>query len=149
VPSDYHADVLASRRVRQVMSRPVQTLAGTATVAEAVGRFAAGGHSAYPVVDGDGRVLGIVGRGDLVGGEQPEESTLGEVVTGPVAQVGPDDTVLAALEQMLEAEIDHVPVVDGGRLVGICTRTDVLRARADALAHDRRDRGWVPTLVGR
>jgi H+/Cl- antiporter ClcA len=149
VPSDYHADVLASRKVGQVMSRPVQTLAATATVGEAVGRFAAGGHGAYPVVDGDGRVLGVVSRGDLVGGEQPEESTLGDLVTGPVAQVGPDETVLAALEQMLQAEVDHVPVVDGGRLVGICTRTDVLRARADALAHDRLERGWVPTLVGR
>ena len=141
VPSDYHADVLASRRVEQVMTRDVQTLPTTATVGDAVARFAAGGHSAYPVVDGDGRVVGVVSRGDLVGGEEPEESTLGELLSGPVAHVGPADTVLAALEQMLEAEVDHLPVVDRHRLVGVCTRTDVLRARRDALALER--------LVGR
>jgi CIC family chloride channel protein len=141
VPSDYHADVLASRRVEQVMTRDVQTLPTTATVGDAVAGFAAGGHSAYPVVDGDGRVVGVVSRGDLVGGEEPEESTLGELLSGPVAHVGPADTVLAALEQMLEAEVDHLPVVDRHRLVGVCTRTDVLRARRDALALER--------LVGR
>jgi CIC family chloride channel protein len=141
VPSDYHADVLASRRVEQVMTRDVQTLPTTATVGDAVAGFAAGGHSAYPVVDGDGRVVGVVSRGDLVGGEEPEESTLGEILSGPVAHVGPADTVLAALEQMLEAEVDHLPVVDRHRLVGVCTRTDVLRARRDALALER--------LVGR
>jgi CIC family chloride channel protein len=141
VPSDYHADVLASRRVEQVMTRDVQTLPTAATVGDAVARFAAGGHSAYPVVDGDGRVVGVVSRGDLVGGEEPEESTLGELLSGPVAHVGPADTVLAALEQMLEAEVDHLPVVDRHRLVGVCTRTDVLRARRDALALER--------LVGR
>jgi len=149
VPSDYHADVLASRRVADVMTRSVQTLCTTATVADAVARFARGGHGAYPVVDGAGRVVGVVGRGDLVSGEQPDASTLGELVSGPVVAVGPGDTVLAALEQMLEAEVDHVPVVGGDRLVGICTRTDVLRARRDALASDRLDRRWVPTLVGR
>jgi CBS domain-containing protein len=141
VPSDYHADVLASRRVEQVMTRDVQTLPTTATVGDAVAGFAAGGHRAYPVVDGDGRVVGVVSRGDLVGGEEPEESTLGELLSGPVAHVGPADTVLAALEQMLEAEVDHLPVVDRHRLVGVCTRTDVLRARRDALALER--------LVGR
>jgi chloride channel protein, CIC family len=141
VPSDYHADVLASRRVEQVMTRDVQTLPTAATVGDAVAGFAAGGHSAYPVVDGDGRVVGVVSRGDLVGGEEPEESTLGELLSGPVAHVGPADTVLAALEQMLEAEVDHLPVVDRHRLVGVCTRTDVLRARRDALALER--------LVGR
>ena len=141
VPSDYHADVLASRRVDQVMTRDVETLPAAATVGDAVARFAAGGHSAYPVVDGDERVLGTVSRGDLVGGEQPEESTLRELLSGPVACVGPTDTVLVALEQMLEAEVDHLPVLDAGRLVGVCTRTDVLRARRDALALER--------LVGR
>jgi H+/Cl- antiporter ClcA len=149
VPSDYHADVLASRRVDSVMTKDVQTLPAIATVGDAVTRFAAGGHGAYPVIDGDGRLAGVVSRGDLVGGEHPDATALGELLSGTPVAVSPDDTVLDALEMMLEAELDHLPVVHGDRLVGICTRTDVLRARREALASDRVDRGWMPTLVGR
>jgi H+/Cl- antiporter ClcA len=137
VPSDYHADVLAGRTVRQVMTNEVETLSVTATVGEAIARFARGGHGAYPVVDGDGRLEGMVSRGDLLGGDAAEDTALCEVVKGAVVTARPTDTVLVALEQMLEAGVDHIPVVEDDRLVGICSRTDVLRARRDAFALER------------
>ena len=43
---------------------------------------------------------------------------------------------------MLEEEIEHVPVVDGGRMVGICTRSDILRARRRQFTHDVLEPGW-------
>jgi H+/Cl- antiporter ClcA/CBS domain-containing protein len=144
VPSDYHADVLAGRRVEEVMTRAVQTLPASTTLAEAVARFAAGGHGAYPVVGDDGGLVGVVSRGDVLRDDLGDDGTrLREVVTGPVVTVGPGDTVLGALQEMLESEVDHLPVVAAGRLVGICTRTDVLRARRASLDHERRDDGWT------
>ena len=44
---------------------------------------------------------------------------------------------------MLDEAVDHLPVVDDGRLVGICTRTDLLRARHRALAAERPEPGWI------
>jgi CBS domain-containing protein len=49
---------------------------------------------------------------------------------------------------MLEEGVDHVPVLDDGRLVGICTRTDVLSARRPQLALDRREPGWLAERRG-
>jgi CBS domain-containing protein len=46
---------------------------------------------------------------------------------------------------MLQEEVDHVPVIDDSeQLVGICTRTDVLRARARRFELEERQRGWRP-----
>jgi hypothetical protein len=67
VPDGYHPDVLTTTNVSEVMAARAQvvTLPVTATVAEALARFQAPGHSAYPVVDDDGRPVGIVSRDDL------------------------------------------------------------------------------------
>jgi CBS domain-containing protein len=53
------------------------------------------------------------------------------------------DTVSDALERMLEEEVEHLPVVDDGLLVGICTRSDVMRARREQFAHERTEPGWL------
>ena len=43
-----------------------------------------------------------------------------------------------------EEEIERLPVVAGDRLVGICTRTDILRARRRQFEHERAQKGWRP-----
>ncbi|HEX2193279.1 MAG TPA: CBS domain-containing protein [Acidimicrobiales bacterium] len=57
---------------------------------------------------------------------QPPLALLG---SRDVVTVGPRDTALDALHVMIDEEVEHVPVVEGGRLVGICTRTDLLKVR--------------------
>jgi CBS domain-containing protein len=52
--------------------------------------------------------------------------------------------MLTVLERMLEEGVDHLPVVSDQRLVGVCTRTDVLRARGRHLDLERFDEGWKP-----
>jgi CBS domain-containing protein len=54
-----------------------------------------------------------------------------------------DDSVIDALERMLEEEVEHLPVIDDGELVGICTRTDVMRARKTQFAHEQTEPGWL------
>jgi len=51
------------------------------------------------------------------------------IVTRYVVTVSPQDSAAEALHRMLDEDVEHLPVVDDGRLVGICTRTDVLKAR--------------------
>ncbi len=139
VPTGYEPDVLRATVVSEVMTRDVQTLPEHASAQTLRELFAIGGHSAYPVVDPDGRCVGIVTRGDiLAAGDDacvPIESQL--------VVVAPGDSVLSALEKMVQERVDHLPVVDGEYLVGVCTRTDVLHARGRHLGLERPQHGWI------
>lgn len=145
VPNAFHVDVLRSTRVGTVMSTPAQTLPAGLDIDEVVAQVADGGHSAYPVVDGDGRLVGIVTRGDVLraGAEVAGVTELAE--PRPIT-VTPSNTVADALERMLEKGVDHLPVVEDGEVVGMCTRTDVLRSRAVVIEHERAQAGWLDRL---
>ncbi len=142
VPSDYHADSLRTTSVSEVMTTDVVTLPDVATMVEAARRFRAGGHSAYPVVDAAGACVGIVARADLF--REPDDALVAAASSRDVVSVTPSDTVLDALEVMLEESVDHLPVLDDGRLVGIITRTDVLGARRRQFLSERLEPGWRP-----
>jgi CBS domain-containing protein len=115
--------------------------------------------SGMPVVDGDGKLLGMVSEGDLIrrvelGSHRPARSwwlellttneevaqkyvkshgsRVDDVMTQAVTTVTPD-TDIAQVAMVLEKNrIKRVPVVEGGRLVGIVSRADLLRAFAVA-----------------
>lgn len=143
VPSDYSPDVLQETRVGEVMSSDVKCLPPTATVGLARRRMQQG-HGAYPIVDEDGCCVGIVTRGDLMEFAADDRLPVTTVASRDVVTVAADDALVRALELMLEEKVDHLPVVREGRLVGICTRTDILRARGHRLEHDRVQPGWRP-----
>ena len=42
-----------------------------------------------------------------------------------------------------QEQVDHLPVIDGDQLVGICTRTDIMRARRSQFAHEQTEPGWL------
>ncbi len=142
VHTRYEVDVLQTTMVRDVMTRDVETLSPDTTIAEGRRRFSNGGHGAYPIVDEQGRVAGIVSRGDLLRLPDSDLLPLREVASRDVVTVAPDDPLVVALQRMLDDEIEHLPVVLDGRLVGICTRTDILRARQRHLDLERLERGW-------
>ena len=94
------------------------------------GMFLSGGHGAYPIVDG-GRMVGIVTRGDVLTRRRRRGAR--RCSTTPAAtwsRSRPTHRAGAALEIMLDERIEHVPVVAESRLVGICTRTDLLKVAA-------------------
>jgi hypothetical protein len=122
----------------------------SATVGEARRRFTLGGHGAYPIVDEQRALVGIVTRGDVLGDEGPDDDDLlAEVATRQVVTVAPRDAAQRALRVMVEESVEHVPVVDGeGALVGICTRTDLLEVRRGQLDLERLQRGVTPLRRG-
>ncbi|HEX3301103.1 MAG TPA: chloride channel protein [Actinomycetota bacterium] len=135
----HHAevDVLRSTRVADVMSRDVVTIDAGATIAAARAVLADGPHSAYPLVTADGTLEGIVSRSDLLADGVPDTTSVEEIAASDVVAVSPAASVLDALETIVREGVEHVPVVKDGHLVGICTRTDVLRARARKLNEER------------
>lgn len=143
VPTGYQPDVLVSTRVGDVMTPTVDVLPADTTVGTARARITATGHSAYPLVDAAGRCVGMVTRGDLLADPDGSETPVVDLASTDVASVTPDVSLLEVLERIVEERIEHVPVVDPhGRLVGICTRTDVLRGRSEHLVHERPQPGW-------
>jgi H+/Cl- antiporter ClcA len=138
VSGEYHVDVLRTRHVSDVMTRAVVTVAQSADLVAARAALLDSGHSALPVVDDDGGCVGVLSRADLLVQDE-EVRTVGDIVEGPAVCVGSGALVFEALERMLDEGMDHLPVVDDGELVGVCTRTDVLRARAEQLSHERRE----------
>lgn len=150
VPSDYHADVMRSATVGEVMTRDVVTLPDSATVADAVAEFGRTHHGAYPVVDPEGRCVGMMSRGDLLLGGLDDRALLADAGARDVITVSPRDALFVALERMIEEQIDHLPVVDGdGPMIGICTRADVMSARQTQFVAERPQPGWLPRAVMR
>lgn len=145
VHGDYEADVLRGTPIRDVMSTDVKVLPAAAPVSDAVARFADEGHSAYPLVDAGGACVAIVARSDLIAGlDEHDARPLRQLASSDVVTVGPDDSCLTALERIVDEDIEHLPVVAAGQLIGICTRTDLLRARGQQLREERRQPGWLP-----
>jgi CIC family chloride channel protein len=135
---------LRTRLAGQIMSAPVDTLAADATVAEARRRLVAGPHGAYPLVDGDGRCVGLVARGHLLQPDLDEDAPVLDQATHEVLSVAPGDPAMVALQALSEHGVDHLPVIDGHELVGIVTRADLLRASSSRFEQERPQPGWRP-----
>jgi CBS domain-containing protein len=148
VPDGYHPDVLTTTNVDEVMTAgaDVVTLSIADTVADAIAHFRAPGHSAYPIVDDDGRPVGIVSRDDLLllADDDALDTPVGSAYACDLVSVAPGDTAAQALRLMFDEDVDHLPVVAAdGRLAGICTRTDVLQARRAQLHLEVLQPGWL------
>ncbi len=144
--------------VRDVMTARVIWVRKAASFREVASAFREYRVSAFPVIDENRRVIGVVSEADLLakqaldGGEdgmpgmitgllrrrEQEKArgvTAGDVMTSPAVTVRPEDTVEHAARLMYTRRVKRLPVVDaGGHLVGIIGRADVLSVfdRTDA-----------------
>lgn len=84
------------------------------------------GHSRFPVLRADGRVVGIVAAKDVYG--QPPDLPIGRVMTRQYISVTPKTSVASAAHMMVWEGLELLPVLDFRRLVGVISRQDVIRA---------------------
>ena len=102
-----------------------------ATVFEVARTMTEGRVGAVPILDGD-TIVGIFSERDLmqrvvVAGRDPKTTRVSEVMTRDVVTAMPDESVDASLEKMKRAGCRHLPVVDGGRVLGVISMRDLLR----------------------
>ncbi len=114
--------------VADIMSSPVKTVAPETVIEEAGRIMLRYGHTGLPVIK-DEQVVGVISRRDV---EKAVHHGLGHApvkgfMTGSLVSVGPEATVAAVRELMIEHDIGRLPVLQEGKLVGIVSRTDVLR----------------------
>lgn len=141
-------------RVRELMSNPPLSVSPNATLRDVAAVLSEHKISGVPVV-ADGRLLGVVSESDIVDKEcGPEEeqnrrrrrsfrrrlrartcaTTAGEAMTSPAIEVEPWMSAYQAAWLMSTHDVNRLPVVDRGRLVGLITRRDLVRhfARPEA-----------------
>lgn len=122
-------------QVRDVMSTDVVAAPVDSSPEEALEVLDVHHFSAMPVVDRQGRVLGVVARTDLLPSVRSDRRTsrsdLESLMTVPAWTVAPETTLAVAAKQMQTGRIKRLPVTgDAGRLVGILSTTDLLRVFA-------------------
>jgi len=144
-----------------IMTRAVITVTPNATITNAIRLMLSQRVSGLPVVDETGHLVGILTEGDLLrraelGTERRRAGWLeflcspgtlaadyirengrrvGEVMTGDVAIVGETAPLTDIVHLMESKHVKRLPVVTDGRLVGVVSRADLLRALQTALSH--------------
>jgi tRNA nucleotidyltransferase (CCA-adding enzyme) len=115
------------RPVSELMSSPVHVVAPDLPLERLAESLTLWGHSGAPVLDA-GRLVGIISRRDVE--RARAQGALDVPVAGRMSQkvrtIAPNASVQEALERMKEWDVGRLPVLDGGALVGIVTRSDVL-----------------------
>ncbi|GGR96578.1 hypothetical protein GCM10010269_39290 [Streptomyces humidus] len=134
--------------VSDVMTRTVAAVGRGAAFKEMVQLMQDWRISALPVIEGEGRVVGVVSEADLLPKEEFRDSdpdrrtqlrrladlakagavTAGELMTSPALTVRPDTTLAQAARTMARAKVKRLPVVDElGLLQGVVSRADLLK----------------------
>lgn len=111
-----------------IMSAPVKIVPVNKTIEEAGKILLRYGHTGLPVVDGD-EMVGIISRRDI---DKAKHHGLGHApvkgfMSRSVITISPQTTLPEIQHLMIDHNIGRLPVVDAGKIVGIVSRTDVLR----------------------
>jgi len=120
-------------QMQHVMTRSPETIRPEDVLLKAKEMMDAGGFRRLPVVR-EGRVVGILTERDLrEHGGYLKSTKVDAVMRAPVVSVDSKASVEDAARLMLRNKIGGLPVVDGGKLVGIVTSSDLLRAFLDVV----------------
>ena len=145
-------------RVLDVMTTDVAAARPDMTLKDAAGLLLERRISGMPVVDDAGGVVGVISEGDILAKALPEPESggsalarllrradpdderrldarvVGEAMTAPAVTIEAHWPVAEAAERMHERKVNRLPVVEQGRLVGLVSRADLVRAfaRSDA-----------------
>jgi CIC family chloride channel protein len=133
-------DVLETVSVGEIMSSDLPTVPHTMPLAELADEFVRQRTQAFPVLDVEGQLAGMVSVSDLdraMAGSPAEDALVADIATtGEILLAYPDESIGTALRRLGVRDVNRLPVVerDSMRLVGIIRRNDVVRAYNHALA---------------
>jgi CBS domain-containing protein len=115
-----------------IMNRPVLAATKSTSARDLAIQMLMGGFSGIPITERDGAVVGLVSELDIIralrAGKNLDSVTATEIMTAEVIAVNTDSTVEEIMEIMDTKQIVRVPVLEDGKLVGVVSRPDVLRA---------------------
>jgi CBS domain-containing protein len=116
--------------IREIMRRIVVTIAPDATLGEAARILCENEVFGAPVADTSGALIGFISETDLMDllfDTDARRYPVTNYMAREVHVVGPDDSLAAAAKMLALLGIRHLPVVEGGTLVGMVTRRELLK----------------------
>lgn len=130
-------------KVADLMQRDVKSIRNEASVAEAILTLADAHISGVPVIDGTGKMVGVLSTSDVLAAEAEtddatsrqallENTEVQEIMTRRPYTVAPTADVREAAQQMLYADVHRLFVTEGETVVGVISSTDIVRAVAKA-----------------
>ena len=125
--------------VSEHMTRSLLTIGANATLGEAAAKMAERGVGAVVVLEGE-RIVAILTERDVmkaVAAGQDGTASVTDWMTRHPDTIEPDDTTDHAASLMINGGFRHLPVVEGGKVVGIVSIRDLMRVALD----DRSPRG--------
>jgi len=156
---EYESIILKRLRVREIMARDVVTVAPDETVRSVANRFLSGDprlmrYHALPIVNGEGRLVGLVTQGDIlrVLDQDPAGATpvIDAGTRAPIVAYS-DESVFDALTKMLLNNVGRLPVVDRSdpqKMVGYLNRASVMACWGQQLHEELvREPGWLESFV--
>ena len=155
IHQDYEADVLQQVRVSETMDLDVPTLPASMKVGELSDLIArrdpsVSRHQGMLILDSDGKLAGVITRGDVMRALDADPSGTGSVLdagTRRVVVAFPDETLHEASAKMLRSNIGRLPVVerkDPRKVIGYLGRPGIMAARSRRLDEEHvREPGWI------
>jgi len=144
LPALHDYELPARLTVRDIMTDRPKTIAPDTVLKEAAREMVRLGVGGLPVVDADGLVVGMLGERELLRslsgylqggrtdgprapGVPAVRQTVRDAMTRQVLCVSPDEAIADVSSMMTNKDVDRVPVVRDGRIVGMLTRGDIVR----------------------
>jgi CBS domain-containing protein len=119
------------KKIHDVMTPAPETVEADKPAAEAAKKMKQADAGMIPVVE-NGNLLGTVTDRDIAlrvvaAGKDPQTTPVREIATTDPVTVQPDRSIAEALQLMARHQVRRLPVVEGGRLVGVVAQADVAR----------------------
>ncbi len=129
------------RAILDIKGRQVESVESETTLAEAAKRLAVRKIGAVLVMSGT-RMEGILSERDIVRalgerGAQVLNEPVSSVMTRRVVSCGPQDTVASIMEVMTNGKFRHLPVIEGGLVVGLISIGDVVKWRVQEYENEQ------------
>ena len=131
------------REILAIKGEHVHTIEPDRTVLHAVALLVEHGIGALLVRDADGTVAGIISERDVLRVCRDQSAALGairvaDVMTSDLIVCVPDDAVDYAMGIVTKNRVRHLPVMDSGRVAGMISIGDLVKARLDAAEYENR-----------
>jgi CBS domain-containing protein len=128
-------------KTMQLMRQPVVAATRDAPVRDIAAQLASNEFSGMPVAEPDGTVVGVVSEADilraLLAGRSLDTLTAQDIMDPEPVTIDAETPVAEAMKIIYEKGVLRLPVTEQGKLVGVISRSDIIRAAVDLRSLER------------